>query len=145
MVWHARCLKLGLKHGWLYTSRISYYTTTNKIGISEGILTHMYPFCFISIYSLKRLLRAQFIRRVLQYANSNRKFLHERVLCPRWWGERIYCHPQTDCFVESHLISVARRVRCLELGSKPGWLYDSQIYIERGSQGTLSVHRVHSL
>ena len=30
-----------------------------------------------------------------------------RVLNPR--GERIYCHPQTDCFVVSKLISVARQ------------------------------------
>ena len=27
-------------------------------------------------------------------------------------GERIYCHPQTDCFVLSELFSVARHVGC---------------------------------
>ena len=34
----------------------------------------------------------------------------------------IYSHPQKDCFVVSHLFSVARHARCLKLGSKRGWL-----------------------
>ena len=38
-------------------------------------------------------------------------------------GERIYCHPQTDCFVVSQLFSVARHVGRLKLGSKPTQLY----------------------
>ena len=29
------------------------------------------------------------------------------------------CHPLTDCFVVSQLLSVARHARCLKLGSKP--------------------------
>ena len=44
-----------------------------------------------------------------------------RVLNPV--GERIYCHPQTDCFVISQLFSVARHVGCFKLGSKPAQLY----------------------
>ena len=35
----------------------------------------------------------------------------------------IYCHPQTECFVESQLFSVARHVGCLKLGLKPSQLY----------------------
>ena len=31
----------------------------------------------------------------------------------------IYCHPQTDCFVVSHLFNVARLVWRFKLGSKP--------------------------
>ena len=38
-------------------------------------------------------------------------------------GERIYCHPQTDCFVESPRFSVARHVGHLKLGSKADQLY----------------------
>ena len=38
-------------------------------------------------------------------------------------GERIYCHPQTDCFVLSELFSVARHARCSKPGSKPVQLY----------------------
>ena len=34
----------------------------------------------------------------------------------------IYRHPQTDCFVVSHLFSVARQTRFLKLGSKQGRL-----------------------
>ena len=37
--------------------------------------------------------------------------------------ERIYSHPQTDCFVVSQLFSVARHVGHLKLGSKPAQLY----------------------
>ena len=39
------------------------------------------------------------------------------------WGEYIHCHPQTDCFVQSQLLSVARNTRCFKLGLKPDWLY----------------------
>ena len=39
----------------------------------------------------------------------------------------ILCHPQTDCFVVSQLFSMARHARGFKLGSKPGWLYVSQI------------------
>ena len=35
----------------------------------------------------------------------------------------LYCHPQTDCFVVSHLLSGARHVGRLKLGSKPAELY----------------------
>ena len=33
-------------------------------------------------------------------------------------GRCIYCHPQTDCFVVSQLISVARHTKSLKVGSK---------------------------
>ena len=36
---------------------------------------------------------------------------------------RIYCHPQTDCFVVSQLFSVARHGGRLKLESKPARLY----------------------
>ena len=35
----------------------------------------------------------------------------------------IYCHPQTDCFVLSQLISVARHVGRFKLGLKPAQFY----------------------
>ena len=35
----------------------------------------------------------------------------------------IYCHPETDCFVESQLFRVARHVRHFKLGSKLAQLY----------------------
>ena len=42
---------------------------------------------------------------------------------PRWLnphgGERIYCHPQTDCFVVSQLFSVVKHAGRYKLGSKP--------------------------
>ena len=38
-------------------------------------------------------------------------------------GERIYCHPQTDCFVLSELFSVARHAGRSKPGSKPIQLY----------------------
>ena len=31
----------------------------------------------------------------------------------------IYIHPQTECFVVSQIISMARHTRCFQLGSKP--------------------------
>ena len=43
--------------------------------------------------------------------------------CSTPMGERIYCHPQTDCFVESQLFSVAWHVERLKLGSKPTQFY----------------------
>ena len=39
-------------------------------------------------------------------------------------GERIYCHPQTDCFILSELFSVARPAGRSKPGSKPVQLYD---------------------
>ena len=38
----------------------------------------------------------------------------------------IYCHPQTDRFIVSQFISLARHARCFKLGLKPGWLYRSR-------------------
>ena len=43
--------------------------------------------------------------------------------CSNHIAERIYCQPQTDCFVVSLLIIVARHVGRLKLGSKPAQLY----------------------
>ena len=39
----------------------------------------------------------------------------------------IYCHSQTNCFIESQHFSVARYVRCFKLGSKTGWIYVSRM------------------
>ena len=38
------------------------------------------------------------------------------------YAPRIYCHPQTDCFVVSQLFSVAKRSRFFKQGLKPDWL-----------------------
>ena len=46
----------------------------------------------------------------------------------------IYCHSQTDCFVVSHLLSVARHVGRLKLGSKPAQLYVRLIIIQLSQQ-----------
>ena len=35
----------------------------------------------------------------------------------------LYCHPQTDCFIVSQLISVASHAGRFNLGLKPGQLY----------------------
>ena len=37
--------------------------------------------------------------------------------------KRIYCHPQTDCFVVKQLFSVAKHIGRLKLGPKPAQLY----------------------
>ena len=45
---------------------------------------------------------------------------------PTWWYICIYIyifHPQTDCFVASHLFSVVRHAIHSKLGSKPTYLY----------------------
>ena len=47
-----RWSKPGLKPSWLYASQIFYHTATNKLSVSEGILMHMYHFCFVYIYTL---------------------------------------------------------------------------------------------
>ena len=46
-----------------------------------------------------------------------------RVLNPHGGGERIYCHPLTDCGVVSQLFTVARHVGVFKLGLKPAQLY----------------------
>ena len=43
--------------------------------------------------------------------------------CSTPMRERVYCHPQTDCFGVSQLFRVARYVGRLKLGSKPTQLY----------------------
>ena len=43
----------------------------------------------------------------------------------------IYYHPQTDCFVVSQFISVAKYAKDFKMGWKPGWLYASQISYSR--------------
>ena len=48
----------------------------------------------------------------------------------------IYCHPQTDCFVQSELFSVARQARFLKLGSKPGWLKCQSKILPLSHEGT---------
>ena len=53
---HARCSKLVSEPDWLYASPICYRTTTSKFSVSEGILTHMYRFCFIYTYTLNGYL-----------------------------------------------------------------------------------------
>ena len=35
----------------------------------------------------------------------------------------MYCHPKTDCFILSQLISVARHAGRFKLGLKPAHLY----------------------
>ena len=57
-------------------------------------------------------------------------------------GERIYCHPQTDCFILSELFSVARHAG----RSKPGWKPIQLIYIYMKEKtpwynGTCAVYR----
>ena len=49
--------------------------------------------------------------------------------CSTPMGERIYCHPQTDCFVLSELFSVARHAGRLKPGSKPVQYIYIYIYI----------------
>ena len=43
----------------------------------------------------------------------------------------IYIHPQTDSFVISQYISVARHEKCFKLGSKCRWLYASRLSYRR--------------
>ena len=38
--------------------------------------------------------------------------------CSTTRGERVYCHPQTDCSVASKLFSMAWHAGCVKLGSK---------------------------
>ena len=65
--------------------------------------------------------------RIYAYVAADESLLE----CPTDSGEHIYCHPQTDCFVVPQLFSVARHTRCFKLGSKPIWLYVSQILYPR--------------
>ena len=53
-------------------------------------------------------------------------------------GKRIYCHPQTDCFVLSELFSVARHAGRLKPGSKPVQLF-IYIYIYTHTQMYISI------
>ena len=56
------------------------------------------------------------------------------------------CHPQTDCFIVSQLFSVVRHARCIKLGSKPSWLFITQISYpiaiapQSISEGILSIY-----
>ena len=60
--------------------------------------------------------------------------------CPIYIYIYIYmhCHPQTNCFVISQLISMARHARCFKPGSKLGWLYTSRI----SYRTAISNHRI---
>ena len=49
---HTRLFKPVSKSGGFYASQISYRTPTNKLSVSEGIMTYMYHFSFVSIYTL---------------------------------------------------------------------------------------------
>ena len=71
---------------------------TVKIDIQDPVID------FGSIISKKKLTLSQVIK-------------HTRVYI------YIYSHPQIECFVVSQLISVARYVGRLKLGSKPAQLY----------------------
>ena len=48
----------------------------------------------------------------------------------------IYCHPQTDCFVVSQLISVTRHTGRCKLGLKPTEIYIRLIIIPPSHQST---------
>ena len=72
-------------------------------------------FCLFTFYALPdtRVLNSS---EVLCIMRASAKISFARVLNPH--GERIYCHPQTDCFVVSQLF-----IGHLKLGSKPAQLY----------------------
>ena len=44
------------------------------------------------------------------------------------------CHPQTDCFIVSQPISVARHATCFQLGLKPACFYANWISYRRGTR-----------
>ena len=113
----ARFSKLGSKPGQLYV-RLSIIPLSQQANhVSSGIIRH-YVVAFVCLlFYLTGYQSAQFIRRALYYASGRRKFLCQSAQ-PPWREDRIYCHPRTDCFVVSQLISVARHAGRFKQGSK---------------------------
>ena len=95
------------------------YCSANKRTTSARELHYVAAFVCLH-FCLTRYKSAQFVRRALHYASGSRKFLRQSAQHP--WG-RVYCHPQTECFVVSQHFSVARHVGRLKLGSKPAYTW----------------------
>ena len=105
---------------------VSDHSSTKQTTLAKRILRYFFifrnsssSFCLHFLYPIGHQ-SAQFFRRALHYASGGRQFLHQRAQPP--WG-RIYCHPQTDCFVLSELFSVAKHAGRSKPGSKPVQLY----------------------
>ena len=100
---HVGCLKLGLKPIQLCVW-LSIIPLSQKVNVSSRIIRYYVVAFFCLHFCLTRYQSAQFIQRALHYVSGSRKFLCQ---CTQPHGERIYCHPQTDCFVVSQLFNVA--------------------------------------
>ena len=99
-----------LEHG-IETKQKSYHTAISKLNVSKVILTHMYHFCFVCIYTPNCYRVFNFLEElcISRVATGNS---FARMLNPCWWGS-IDILSSTDCFVVSQLISVVRHARYL--------------------------------
>ncbi len=115
MTRHVGRLKLGSKPTQLYVRLsiipLSHLVTYNSLGIIR-----YYVIAFVCLrFALPdpRVLNSHEELCITRVAAVNS---FARVLNSRG---RVYCYPQTDCFVVSQLFSVARHVGRLKLGSEP--------------------------
>ena len=97
---HVRCLKLGSKPAQFYVRLRILLLSQQAEYISSGIIRH-YVVAFVCLHfvlpdtTVLNSLEELYIMMHVAAVNS-----FTRVLSPGGAGERIYCHSQTDCFVE---------------------------------------------
>ena len=105
---HARCLKLGSKHGWLYASQIFYRTATKKLG--EGTLTHMYHFCFDSTYTLNGSRELNLLEEFCMLSNNKYKKLRHWN-CVLTKNRTLSCHKiSRDLYIYIYKLVVHKRL-----------------------------------
>ena len=115
------CFQVGLKPGQLYVRLSIIFLIYQSTYVSLGIINH-YVVAFVCLH---------FTLTDTRVLNSHKELCITRVEAVNYFapGGHIYCHPQTDRFVVSQFISVARNAGRFKLGSKPAQLYVIYIYI----------------
>ena len=121
MAIHAGRFKLGSKPAQLYVRLCIILLSQKANHISSGIIKH-YVVAFVCLYFIPYRIPECSIRSK-SFTLCERQPWIPSPECSTLVGERIYCHPQTDCLVVSQLFSVARHAGRLKLGLKPAQLY----------------------
>ena len=119
------CLKLGSKPAQLYV-RLSIRPLGQQVyHVGKGIIRYYIATAaavFVCLHFIPyRIPECSICSK--SFALCERQPKIPLPVCSTLMGERIYCHPQTDCFVVSQLFSVARHIGCLKLGSKAAQLF----------------------
>ena len=126
----AGCFKLGSKPTQFYFTLSIIPLSHQVIYISPVIYNALCINFRLFIFCLTGYQSAQFTRRALHSASVSRLFLLQGT--QPLGRERIYCHPQTHCFVVLQPFRVARHAGRFKLGSKSAQLYDRRSSIPFG-------------